>query len=116
MRPRFQADANFNRDIITGLIRLEPSVDFSIADHAHFRSLPDNKVLLKAADDNRILVTHDHRTMPEHFGKFVLVHTCPGVFIVPQNLPAIAAIEAILLIWVASEHEEWNGRIVYLPL
>ena len=28
MRPRFQADADFNNKIVTGLYRREPSVDF----------------------------------------------------------------------------------------
>lgn len=78
--------------------------------------MPDDKVLLAAASGDRILVTHDRRTMPEHFGKFIQHHHCPGVLLVLQSLSVNDAIEELLLVWSASTQEEWANRIVYLPL
>jgi len=39
----------------------------------------------------------------------------PGVFIVPDRPSAIGAIiEWLLLVWTASEAEEWRDQIVYV--
>lgn len=67
MKIRFQADADLNEDIVLGLTRLEPEVNFQTASEAGLRELPDTEVLSRAAQDNRTLVTHDRRTMPTHF-------------------------------------------------
>jgi len=40
----------------------------------------------------------------------------PGVFIPPQQQSAIGEIiESLLLVWTASQAEEWRNQIVYLP-
>ena len=71
MKIRFQADADFNEDIVFGVLRQAPSLDFQTAEEAGLRGLPDPFVLQQAANDGRILVTHDRRTMPHHFGEFI---------------------------------------------
>jgi hypothetical protein len=38
-----------------------------------------------------------------------------GLFLVPQARPTRAVAESLVLIWTASEAEEWQDRIVYLP-
>jgi hypothetical protein len=73
-------------------------------------------VLAIAARERRILLTHDHKTMPQHFADFIANSSCPGVFIIPQSAPVIEAIDELVLIWAASEAEEWINRICYLPL
>jgi hypothetical protein len=40
--------------------------------------MSDPEVLACAASLGRILVTHDVRTMPKHFGNFVSSNVCPG--------------------------------------
>ena len=116
MKIRFQADANFNEDIVLGLLRLESLIDFQTADEARLRGVPDDLVLKRAAEDGRILVTHDRRTMPDHFAEFISHSHSPGVLIIAQNLSVRTAIEELLLVWSASESEEWMDRIVDLPL
>ena len=64
MKIRFQADADLNAEIVAGVLRREPSIDFQTADEANLRRFPDPEVLALAAQENRILVTHDGRTMP----------------------------------------------------
>jgi hypothetical protein len=39
MRVRFQADANFNEEIVSGLIRQKPDVDFQAAEEAELRGM-----------------------------------------------------------------------------
>ena len=61
MKIRFQADADLNEDIVTGVLRREPRVDFRTAAAARLRSLSDSEVLTLAAREGRILVSHDRR-------------------------------------------------------
>ena len=62
MRPRFQADADFNQKIVAGLLRRERVVDFCSALEGAILGLPDPDVLHAAADSARVLVTHDRKT------------------------------------------------------
>jgi hypothetical protein len=116
MKVRFLADYDFNGEISDGLLRREPSVDLKSGYEAGLEGVPDPDVLAKAADEGRVLITHDHRTMPHHFGQFLSRRSSPGVFIIPQQLGIGAAIEELLLVWSASEVEEWANRVLYLPL
>jgi len=116
MKILFQADANLNEDIVLGLLRLEPLIDFQTAEEAGLRGVTDDLVLKQAAEEGRTLVTSDRRTMPDHFAKFINHSHSPGVFIAAQSLSIRTAIEELLLIWSASESEEWVDRIVDLPL
>jgi hypothetical protein len=116
MKVRFQADADLNEDIVTGIARREPGVDFQTAGEANLRGLPDEQVLALAAQEKRILVTHDRRTMPHHFAEVVASQQSPGVLIVSQKVSVSVAIEELLLVWTASEAEEWINLIVDLPL
>ena len=55
--------------------------------------------------------------MPGHFRDFLAAgHVSPGVLIAPQDTATGAVIESILLVWVASESDEWRDRLVWLPL
>ena len=116
MRLRFQADEDFNQTIVLAITRREPGIDFQTVTQAGFKGRQDPEVLALAAEAGRILVTHDVRTMPGHFGKFVQITTSPGVLLVPQHLPIAAAVEEIVLLWYATEASEWLNRIVWLPL
>jgi hypothetical protein len=116
MKARFQADADLNRHIIAAVKRREPMVDFQTAHEAGLIGLDDATVLVLAANEGRILVSHDRQTMPHHFANFIQQQTSPGLLIVSQYLPVLAAAEELLLIWIASEAEEWTDQIASLPL
>ena len=64
MKIRFQADADFNEDLVSGVLRRAPEIDFQTSNEAHLESLTDLEVLAAAARERRVLVTHDRRTMP----------------------------------------------------
>jgi hypothetical protein len=114
MRPRFQADENLNAKIIAGVLRREP-VDFQTARAANLAGLADPEVLAIAAAAGRILVSHDRETMPMHFSRYIADSSSAGLLIVSQRLDLRQAIEQILVIWAASEAEEWTNRVGYLP-
>jgi hypothetical protein len=81
VRIRFQADADLSEDIVTGVRRREPGVDFRTATEGGLRGLDDEQVLSLAAKDRRILVSHDPKTMPRHFAEFVQSNPSPGVLV-----------------------------------
>jgi predicted nuclease of predicted toxin-antitoxin system len=64
---RFQADANLNQIILLAARRREPAFDFQTALQAELSGVNDPEVLVHAAREGRILVTHDRKTMPRHF-------------------------------------------------
>jgi predicted nuclease of predicted toxin-antitoxin system len=116
VKVRFQADADLNEDIVTGVLRREPSIDFQTAKEAGLRGLDDRSVLALAAKEGRILVTHDRKTMPRHFAEFTRTATSPGLLIISQKTDVRSAIEELILIWAASDAEEWVNTICTIPL
>ena len=45
MKPRFQADADFNEDIVSGVLRRVPEIDFQTANEAELENLSDPRFL-----------------------------------------------------------------------
>ena len=93
---RFLADASLDHTIVSGCLRREPAIDFLSANAANLEGIPDPEVLALAAEQDRILVTHDFQTMPQHFADFLEAQgSCPGVFLVKQRVPVADVIEAL---------------------
>lgn len=115
MTLRFQADADLNQRIVSATVRLEPAIDFRSAVDGALAGLDDAAVLASAAADGRVLVTHDLKTMPRHFGDFVQTASSPGVIVLPQRMPIGVAAEHLILIWSATQATEWVDRIYVVP-
>lgn len=116
MKIRFLADADFNKAIVTGVLRREPSIDFLTAHSAGLREMKDPEVLALAEKEQRVLVSHDVGTMPKHFRMFQSAgKLSAGVFLIPQSLDIGEAVEELVLIWLASDASEWKGRLEWLP-
>lgn len=117
--PRFLTDANFRNQIVAGLRQRIPEIDLVTAKEAGLLAAPDPEILAYAKAHNRILLTHDKRTMPVHFACFIAslpeAEHSPGVMYLAQTLAIGIAIDAIHLVWAASAHEEWRDRETYLP-
>jgi hypothetical protein len=111
LRVKFQADNDLDRAIVRGVLRQRPAVDFkSQPEHSD-----DLTVLDLAAQDNRILVSHDISSMPTAFARYRLSGHSPRVLLVPQSCALANAIEHLILIWELTEAGEWEDRICYLP-
>ena len=116
MKVRFRADADLNQIILLATIRREPAIYFQTAIAASLCCIADLEVLARAANDGRVLVTHDRKTMPRHFSEFISRETSPGLIVIPQSLSVAAVVDDLILIWSATEAEEWVNRIGILPL
>jgi hypothetical protein len=116
MKVRFQAEADFNQNTVRAVRRRAPAIDFQTAHEAGLHGLDDQAVLAQAAREGRLLVSHDRRTMPNHFANFTATRTSAGVILISQNLSIMQAVEDLILIWEASEAEEWVNCLDSLPL
>ncbi len=116
MSIRYQADADLNQAIVTGVLRRQPTIDFQTAFAAGLEGVKDSEVLAIAVQQGRILVSHDRKTMPSEFAEFITNNQSSGVIIVSRKLSIEVVIEELLLIWAASSAEEWIDRIAKLPL
>ena len=74
------------------------------------------KILEWAADNGRLLLTHDKRTMPRHIrDRLAAGQHIPGAFIVDDWAPIGKCIGDLELIVRCSDENEWRDRIIYLP-
>jgi hypothetical protein len=91
-------------------------IDFVSANEAGLEGVADSDVLALAAREDRIVVTSDLKTMPRHSGDFLQAHgQCPGVFLVKQSARLADVIEDLIMVWAASDADEWRNRIVEIP-
>ncbi len=116
MKIAFQADNDLDQTILKALWQIEPAIDFWSANELDLHELDDLTVLELAALEKRILVSSDQSTMPYFFAEFIQNNVSYGLIIAPQSLKMNLVVEELLLIWSASEPEEWKNRIAYLPL
>jgi hypothetical protein len=115
LKIRFQADADIDPDIRKGVLRREPSIDFRSAAGTIPEGMPDPEVLRIAAEDGRVLVSGDIRTMSVHFRNFVASRESPGVLLIPSARSIGAAIEGLLFVWLNWTTEDLHNQVQWLP-
>jgi predicted nuclease of predicted toxin-antitoxin system len=111
------ADENFNNDILRGLLRRDPSLDIVRIQDIGLTKASDPVVLEWAAQENRVLLTHDRNTLTKFAYQRVMEgKPMPGVIEVDRSVPMSVAIDDILLLALSTKRGEWEGQIIYLPL
>ena len=60
---RFQADADLKFAIVEGVRQREPAIDSASATDSSLEGISDPELLESSAAEDRILITHDRRTM-----------------------------------------------------
>jgi hypothetical protein len=114
---RFAVDENFNMHIVSGVLRRLPAVDIVRVQDAGLLGAADPAVLEWAANEGRVLLTHDVNTLTAFaYERVTQGLPMPGVFEVSLQVPIRAAIEDILLLAECSVEGEWDGQVNYLPL
>ena len=98
-------------------MRRNPGLDLVTVQDSGLSGASDDDVLAWAADENRVLLTHDVTTMTElAYGRIENGLLMPGIVEVSQALAIGAVIDDILLLAECSLENEWSGRVLYLPL
>lgn len=116
MKIRFQADADVDPDIRKGLLRREPSIDFRPASGFIPDGTLDPDVLRIAADDDRVLVSADLRTMRVHFDGFIALRDSPGALLIPSTRSIGDAIDGLFFVWLNWTPDELRNTVRWLPL
>src|SRR5262245_10295309 len=107
-------DQDFDHDILRGLAQRIPNLDAVTALQAALSNAKDPELLEWADHAERIVVTHDRKTMPAHArrrmneGKRVF-----GVFIVPRRLQILDVINDLEIMIMCSDKHEWENVIRY---
>jgi len=114
---RFLLDENFNGKIVRGLRVRQPDVDMLRVQDVELYSAGDPTILEWAAQEGRILLTHDLDTMTKYASERIEQGLpMAGVILVRDTLPVAKVIDDLLTILGASEASEWENRIDFLPL
>lgn len=116
-RPRFLADNDLNDAIVLGTNRREAAIEFVRIRDFGMQAAKDDEVLRFAAANRFIVVSHDVNSLTaEAHAALGANKLLSGLFLVHQRDPTSSIIDSLVLIWSASEAEEWIGQIVFLPL
>ncbi len=114
---RFAADENFNGDIVRGLLRRNATLDIVRVQDAGLSGADDPSVLQWAAEQGRIVITHDVSTLAKHaFDRIAAGQPMPGVFEVASVASIGRVIDDLILLVECSFDGEWEGQVRFLPL
>jgi len=114
---RLLIDQDLDHDVLRGLIRRIPQLDAVTAFELGLSEATDPELLTRAAQEGRIIVTHDRKTMPGHAGDLMNEgKDIAGLFVVPRSLPLHQVLEDLELLVTCSESDEWVNVVRYLPL
>jgi hypothetical protein len=113
---RFLADENFNGKILRGIQRERPDADILRVQDTPLYQAPDPQMLEWAAQERRILLTHDIETLVGYANERV-AHglPMPGVIAARDSLPVGQVIEDLLIVLSASEMSDWENLVTFLP-
>ncbi len=114
---KFLADENFDNMIVRGLLRRNPDIDIVRVRDVGLSGEDDPTILEWAAQENRVLLTHDVATITCYaYDRLELGQSMTGVIEVTSDASIGKAIEDILLVMACSLEGELEGQIYYLPL
>ncbi len=114
---RLAADENFNNRIVRGLQRRLPNVDVLRVQDSEIAGADDPAVLEWCAVEHRVLLTHDFETIPGFVAeRFAAGLGVSGVILASASLPIGDVIEDLMVVLTCSQDDEFENRLVFLPL
>lgn len=114
---RFLADEDFDNTIVRGVMRRLRNVDIVRVQDIGLSGRPDPEILAWAAEDGRILLTHDVSTMKSHaYARVEQGLAKPGVFAAAQSLAIGVVLDALILIAECSLEGGWEGQVRHIPI
>ena len=114
---RLLIDQDLDQVILRGLLLRVPNLDVITAYQAGLGDASDPDLLAWAAEQTRIVVTHDRRTMPYHAAdRIAKGESVAGVIIVSRRLPVSQVINDLEIIVSCSDMNEWKNVLKHLPL
>jgi hypothetical protein len=113
---KFAADENLNNEIIRRLQNRLPDIDIVRIQDSPVYQQADDIMLEWCANEGRILITHDQRTMAGFvFATVAKGLLVSGVLIVPSREHFKEVVEDIALIIADNNEAEWRDTTTDLP-
>jgi predicted nuclease of predicted toxin-antitoxin system len=112
-------DENVNPVYPNQIRQREPEIIITVIGESETppRGTLDPEILCWCEDNKFVLVTNNRTSMPVHLADHIATHRhIPGIFILNPNLSTGENLEELILAALASEENEYQDRIVYLPL
>ena len=110
------ADENFSHRVLRGVKRRIKSLDMLVAQKVGISGVNDPALLAWAAEQQRIVLTHDRQTLPKHAYERVRAGLrMPGVIVVSDTLPVGVAINLVTLYIECGRAEDFENQVVFLP-
>ena len=114
---RFAADENFDGTLLSQLLRRFPTLDIVRVQDTEMYQSPDSAMLEWAANEGRIVLSHDEHTLiHDAYARVKDGLAMPGVVIIPGQHDIGSVLEDLELAIVASKPDEFNNRVVHIPL
>ena len=114
---RFLADEDFNNDILRGLLRHLPKLDIIRVQDIELRNVDDSIILAWAAQDSRVVLTHDVNTMTAAaFQRVREGLPMPGVLAIQRLAPLAKAIDDLVFLAEVGQQADFQDQVRFIPL
>jgi predicted nuclease of predicted toxin-antitoxin system len=114
---RWVADENFDGPILEGLLQQLPTLDILRVQDTALYTSEDPRVLAWAAEENRVLLTHDFKTMIRYALERVKNGlSMPGVVVVRHDERRGQIIADLVYICSAGTVADFEDQVVYVPM
>lgn len=114
---RLLIDENFDHRILRGLTSRLPALDFVLVREIGMKRAEDPALLDWAARENRVILTHDIKTLVPNAKQMVqLGQGMAGVILVPERLDIGRAIKDLEIVLGCKEQAELRDSVEHLPL
>jgi predicted nuclease of predicted toxin-antitoxin system len=114
---RFLADENFNNDLLRALKKQRPDVDIVRVQDTEIYRADDPTVLDWAANEQRIVLTHDVKSMTKYaYDRVIAGLPMPGIIEVKRDVTTAEIINDVLLMIGAGEPADFENQVRYVPM
>ncbi len=111
------ADQNFNGRILRGLKSRISDLDCVATYEIGIQKYTDYDLLTFAAQEKRIILTHDSKTFPNFaYEKIAIGENMCGVLIVSDQCAIGQAIDEIEIALICTSESEWENNVTRIPL
>lgn len=109
-------DENFKSGVVAGVINRLGTIDLVSIEGLGLRGAPDPLILQRAAEEARVLLTHDQDTMPGFaYRRLAEGLSMPGVVVVPWLLGVGRTVSELEIVMGAGTPADFNGQVRFLP-
>lgn len=114
---KFFADENFHGGVLDALLAIFPDLDVIRIQDTEFSGAKDEMLLEVAAQQGRIMLTHDVSTLTKHaYDRVRDGLPMPGVIEVREGMPIGQALDDLQVLIGAGTPDDFENQVRYVPL